>query len=170
MVQYIYKIKFSILTISFFLSFFFGRAHSMRKFLGQGLNPNHSSDDARSLTARVPGNAYHFQVYMHPVVWSTFTTLWNHHHHPFPELFHLAKQKLCPRQRTAPNSPLPQPRATSPLRLSLWIWPRPGPHVSGPIQHLCPSVSHFTCRNILEGHSCCSLCQDFLPKCLIKAE
>ena len=32
-------------------------ACSMPKFLGQGLNPSHSSDNAKSLTTRLPGNS-----------------------------------------------------------------------------------------------------------------
>ena len=31
--------------------------HGMQKFSGQGLNPSHSSDNARSSTARPPGNS-----------------------------------------------------------------------------------------------------------------
>ena len=37
---------------------YFGHAHSMQKFPGQGLNPHHSSDNAGFLTARPPGNSY----------------------------------------------------------------------------------------------------------------
>ena len=36
---------------------FFGHAWGMQKFLGLGLNPSHSSDNAESLTARPPGNS-----------------------------------------------------------------------------------------------------------------
>ena len=35
----------------------FGRVFGMRKVLGQGSNPRHSRDNARSLTARPPGNS-----------------------------------------------------------------------------------------------------------------
>ena len=37
--------------------FFFGCAHGIQKFLGQGSNLSHSSDDAKSLTTRTPGNS-----------------------------------------------------------------------------------------------------------------
>ena len=37
--------------------FFFGSTCSMRKFLGQGLILSHSSDNAKSLTIRPPGNS-----------------------------------------------------------------------------------------------------------------
>ena len=36
----------------------------------------------------------HFPVY-NSVALSTFTMLCNHHHYPFPEIFHQPKQKLC---------------------------------------------------------------------------
>ena len=39
-----------------FIIFIFGCTHSMWKFPGQGLNPNYSNANARSLTARPPGN------------------------------------------------------------------------------------------------------------------
>ena len=38
-----------------FLWVFFGCTRGMRKFPGQGLSPSHSSDNAGSLTARLPG-------------------------------------------------------------------------------------------------------------------
>ena len=43
----------------FFFSFvfFFGCAHDMYKLPGQGLNPCHSSDNAKSLTVRPPENS-----------------------------------------------------------------------------------------------------------------
>ena len=34
-----------------------GHAHSMRKFPGQGMNPCHCSDNAKSLTTTPPGNS-----------------------------------------------------------------------------------------------------------------
>ena len=34
-----------------------GHAWGMQKFLGQGMNPHHSSDNTMSLTARPPGNS-----------------------------------------------------------------------------------------------------------------
>ena len=37
--------------------FYFGYAHNTQKFPGQGSNPHHSSDNARSSTARPPGNS-----------------------------------------------------------------------------------------------------------------
>ena len=37
--------------------FFFGHAHSMWKFLGQGSNLSHSSDKVKSLTIRPLGNS-----------------------------------------------------------------------------------------------------------------
>ena len=37
--------------------FFFGCNHSKQKFLGQGLNSSHNSDNARSLTTLPPGNS-----------------------------------------------------------------------------------------------------------------
>ena len=37
---------------------------------------------------------------------STFTLLCNLHHHPFPELFHLLKLKLCTHITLTPQSPL----------------------------------------------------------------
>ena len=37
---------------------FFGHAHGLQKFPGQGSNPHHSSDNARSLTTRPPGNSH----------------------------------------------------------------------------------------------------------------
>ena len=37
--------------------FFFGHACSMWNFLGQGSNLSHSSDNAKSSTARLPGNS-----------------------------------------------------------------------------------------------------------------
>ena len=40
----------------FFYFYFFGSAQGMGNFLGQGSNPSHSSDNAGSLTARLPGN------------------------------------------------------------------------------------------------------------------
>lgn len=39
------------------LFFFFGHVLSMRKFPGQGLMLSHSYDNAKSLTARLPGNS-----------------------------------------------------------------------------------------------------------------
>ena len=36
---------------------FFGYSHGMKKFLGQGLNLSHSSDNAESLSIRPPGNS-----------------------------------------------------------------------------------------------------------------
>ena len=36
---------------------FFGHAHNMKKFLGQGLNLNHRNDNNGSLTPRSPGNS-----------------------------------------------------------------------------------------------------------------
>ena len=42
---------------SFLFIYFFGHSHGMQKFLGQGSNPGHSSDNARSLTAQPPGNS-----------------------------------------------------------------------------------------------------------------
>ena len=39
------------------LKFSFGRTHTMWKFLDKGLNPAHSSDNARSLTSKLPGNS-----------------------------------------------------------------------------------------------------------------
>ena len=50
----------SILLYDFF--FFFDHTHKMWKFPGQGLNPCHSSDNARSLTNRPPGNSYYDQI------------------------------------------------------------------------------------------------------------
>lgn len=38
-------------------TFFFGFAHSRRKFADQGLNPRHSSDNVESLTGRPLGNS-----------------------------------------------------------------------------------------------------------------
>ena len=37
--------------------YLFGYTLGMWKFLGQGLNPNHSSDNTKSLIARPPGNS-----------------------------------------------------------------------------------------------------------------
>ena len=44
---------------------FFGCAHGRWKFLGQGLNPNHRSDNARSLTARPP----EIDIFNFPIFW-----------------------------------------------------------------------------------------------------
>ena len=41
----------------FFFSFSFGCTRGMQKFLGQGSNLSHSSDNTESLTARLPGNS-----------------------------------------------------------------------------------------------------------------
>ena len=48
---------------------FFGRTHGMQKFPGQGTNPSHSSDNAKSLTTRPPGNS---QTY------ATFSSSYSH--------------------------------------------------------------------------------------------
>lgn len=56
---------------SFFTFFFFGGAHSTGKFLGQGLNLRHSSDNAKSLTPRPPGIS-HFLKESETPAWSTF--------------------------------------------------------------------------------------------------
>ena len=46
----------SLLQPSLFL-FIFGRSHGMQKFLGQGSDPSHGSDSARSFTCCAPGNS-----------------------------------------------------------------------------------------------------------------
>ena len=54
----LYKVN---LTVSknkdFFFFLFLASPGSMKKFLGQGLNLNHNSDNAESLTARLSGNS-----------------------------------------------------------------------------------------------------------------
>ena len=49
--------------LSVFYFFVFGHARSLQNFPGQGSNPCHSSDDARSLTVR-PGNGL-YPVFCH---------------------------------------------------------------------------------------------------------
>ena len=48
---------FGFIDFSLLLFFFFGCTHSMRKFPDQGSNLCHRSDNAKSLTARPPGNS-----------------------------------------------------------------------------------------------------------------
>ena len=48
---------FVCLFVFVFVFFFFGCTCCIQKFLGQGSNLHHSSDNARSLTTRLPGNS-----------------------------------------------------------------------------------------------------------------
>ena len=41
-----------------------GHTRGMQKFLGQGSKPSYSSDNAKSLTARPPGNSQKFSIWM----------------------------------------------------------------------------------------------------------
>ena len=55
------KLEIFLMSLLAFLLFLFGHAHGMQKFPGQGLNLRlSSSDEAESLTARIPGNSTAF--------------------------------------------------------------------------------------------------------------
>ena len=57
---------------SFLFFFTFAHAHSILKFPGQGLNPNSSSDNVKSLTTRQPGNSFTI-LFINDVVLFLFT-------------------------------------------------------------------------------------------------
>jgi len=86
-----------VLSLFLFL-FVFGHTCGTQNFPGQGLNLHHSSDNARSLTARPPGNStkclsFIVKIFKHKSFENT-EHLYIHHLglmviHVFPYLYHL---------------------------------------------------------------------------------
>ena len=64
---------------------FFGYAHGMWKFLGQGWNQHHSSDNTRSSRARLPGNSQ--------ICFSLITSKLNRHFNDWGEMAGDIKRK-----------------------------------------------------------------------------
>ena len=69
---------------------------------------------------------------------STFTLLYNHHHHPSPELFHLPKMKLQTHSVFTPHlpSPIPPQLGNHLFTFCLCEVACPGPSYKWIIQHL----------------------------------
>ena len=92
---------------------------------------------------------------------NTFTLLYNHHHHPLPELVHLPTLKLCPHWTTSRHPASPSPGQTLFYFLFSMNLSIPCPsfrwnHIV--LVFLVSGLFHF---NVLNFYPCCNMCPNF---------
>ena len=89
--------------------------------------------------------------------------LYSHHHYPSPSVSHLSKLKLCTHYTLTPLSPSPAPGDHPFLSLSRILTTLNSSSKWNYAVFVLLWLTYFTQHNILKGHPCGTMCQNFLP-------